>query len=104
MTTLAFKYTTESELINFNFTPVLLTGETISSAALSVTVRTGTDATPSAILSGSASISGGYVVQRVIAGTDNVTYRITCTATTSSSNIYTLTADLPVYSPTNSGV
>lgn len=98
-TLLSPKYTTESELITFDFTPVMVSGETISTVAVSATTLEGGDASPSAILSGSASISGYKVTQRIAGGTTQNTYRIVCTATTSVPNIYTLTADLYVISP-----
>ena len=102
MTVLAYKFTTESEVFDFDFSAVLGTGETIASATVTVTVQTGTDASPSAILSGAVALTTvGHVLQRVIGGTDKVTYRLTVTATTSVPNVYTLVADLPVYAPTS---
>lgn len=75
------KQTGETILYGFDFTDDLATGETISSVeggVIVVTVYSGTDATPSAILSGSPSISGNIVSQLITAGTSGVKYKLTC--------------------------
>ena len=94
----SYKITSESELFTFDYSPVLNTGETINSATCTVIVMSGTDANPSAILSGSPAINGALVSQRVVSGVSDVTYRLTMTASTNQSNIYTVVGDLPVYS------
>ena len=80
----------------FSFATDLAVGETISSASVAATVYSGTDASPSAIISGSASISGGEVTQIIIDGTEGVTYTLTCTVTTSLSETLTRTGYLVV--------
>lgn len=95
----SYKLTTENELFTFDFSPILRSGETISTASCSVEVKDGEDPNPNAILSGSAQISGGLVVQRVFGGVNGVTYRLVMTVTTSLTNVYTLVGDLPVYTP-----
>tara|TARA_R110000868_G_scaffold154071_2_gene380110 strand:- start:5356 stop:5661 length:306 start_codon:yes stop_codon:yes gene_type:complete len=80
----------------FDFASLLSVGETISSATCVATVYSGVDASPSAILSGSATISGTKVTQKVTAGTLGVTYVIVCAATTSTSEIRALHAYLTV--------
>jgi hypothetical protein len=97
----SYKLTTENEQFTFDFSPVLGSTETISSAACTVTVQEGTDSSPSAIKSGSPAISGSKVTQRIYNGLDGVIYRLQMTATTSVSNVYTIVADLQVISPTN---
>lgn len=67
----------------FDFTSSLAVGETISSASTAATTYSGTDATPSAIISGAAAISGGQVTQTITGGVVGVTYLLKCSATTS---------------------
>ena len=97
----SYKLTTENEQFTFDFSPVLGSTETISSATCTVTVKEGTDPTPSSIKVGSPSISGTKVTQRISAGLDGVIYRLETSATTSLSNVYTIVADLQVISPAN---
>ena len=93
----SYKITNESELFTFDYSPVLGAGENILSATCSVQVMSGTDSSPSSILTGSPFISGSLVSQRISNGVSEVTYRITMTATTDKTNIYTVVGDLPVY-------
>jgi len=97
----SYKITTDSEQFTFDYTPVMGSTETISSATCTVQVKEGTDSNPSSILVGSPSISGFKVAQRISGGIDGVTYSIQMTATTSLSNIYTVVGDLPVLAPIN---
>jgi hypothetical protein len=97
----SYKLTTENEQFTYDFSPVLGSTETISSAACTVTVKEGTDPSPSSIKVGSPAISGSKVTQRISAGLDGVIYRTQMTATTSLTNVYTIVADLQVISPTN---
>ena len=76
------------ETINYavDFANVLASGVTLSTAANWVaTVKSGTDASPSSIVSGSASISGTKSVQAITAGTDGVVYYLKVSVTTSDS-------------------
>jgi hypothetical protein len=69
--------------LTFDFTSYLVQGETVTSAVCNVDVWAGTDASPSAILDGSATIVGGTTaLQRVTGGIDGVDYRVRCLATT----------------------
>lgn len=95
----SYKLTTENEQFTFDFSTVLGTGETISSAAMNVEVVQGTDPAPLSILVGTPTINGSRVAQRISGGLDEVTYRLELTINTSASNIYTLVADLPVLAP-----
>jgi hypothetical protein len=97
--TFTYKLTTESELFSFNYSPILATGETISTATCVVQVKDGSDSNPSAIMVGSPAISGAVVVQRITGGLSGVTYRLEMTVTTSLTNVYTLVGDLAVYTP-----
>jgi hypothetical protein len=100
-TSFSYKITTENEQFTFDFSPIMASSETISSAACTIEVVSGTDASPNAIKVGTPAISGQVVAQRISGGLDGVIYRIVMTATTSLTNIYTIVADLPVLAPLN---
>lgn len=93
----SYKLTTESEWFGFDFSQVLTSGETLSTATCSVIVMSGVDPAPNAILSGSATIAGTEASQKITGGLSEVTYRLVMTVTTSAANTYTAVGDLPVY-------
>ena len=68
----------EQITVTFDFSALL---STISVATMQCKVITGTDASPSAILSGSPQVSGNIVRHAVIGGLNGVTYSIRCSAT-----------------------
>lgn len=80
----------------FNFLSNLGATETISSASTTATVLSGTDASPSSIISGAAAISGSTVTQTITGGTVGVTYILTCAIVTSLSRAYVLDGYLTV--------
>ena len=82
--------------VEFDFADEIAPGETISSAVQSVPVRTGTDASPSALLDGAASIVGLGVIQRVKAGVSGVAYVLRSEVTLSSGRVLVLAGILPV--------
>lgn len=82
--------------LSVDFSKILASGETISSSTWSVTAYTGTDASPSSILSGIPSIVGTKSKHTVIDGLDGVVYRIKATAETSLGNTYVGIGFLPV--------
>ncbi len=86
----------ETSNIFFNFGTRLAVGETISSASVTCAVYSGTDASPSSVISGSATISGAQVTQKVTGGTLGVTYKLVCTANTSASQVLLLTSFLVI--------
>jgi len=90
------KTPTEQELFGFDFSRLLPSGVTISSAVVTATVIDGTDADPSAMISGSATISGSLVSQLVIGGVAGVTYCLKCAATFSDGQVPELHDDLAV--------
>ena len=96
----SYKFTTEVKPLSFDFSQVLASGETISTATCTVLVIDGTDPTPSNILSGGASIIGSKIYQQVQSGVAGVTYRLVATITTSAGNTLVALGDLPVYSTT----
>lgn len=95
----SYKLTTENELFTFDFSQVLLSSETLSTATCTVIVMNGTDPSPSSILYGAAQISGAKASQRIYNGISDVTYRLIMTVTSSLGNTYTAVGDLPIYDP-----
>ncbi len=87
-----------SEEINYgvDFAPLLETGETVSTAAASIRVISGTDANSAAMLSGSVSVSGSIASVKIINGVVGCVYRVGFTATTSSGQKFIEGADLAV--------
>ena len=67
----------------FDFTSQLAIGETISTQSCTCSVYSGTDASPSSVISGSASASGTVVTQKLTGGVLGVIYNVLCTITTS---------------------
>ena len=92
-----YKLTTENELFGFDFGQVLSPSETLTTASCSVIIMSGIDNNPSAILTGSAAITGSVANQRVTGGLSEVTYRLIMTVTTSLGNTFTAVGDLPIY-------
>lgn len=81
---------TEKVRRTFDFTGQLKFGETISSAAMSVTTFSGDDDGPTGILDGSPTIDGAVVTQYDSGGTDGCIYFMTCSATTSLGAVFEL--------------
>lgn len=69
----------------FSFSDELAVGESLSSASVTATIYSGTDATPSGLLNGPATKSGGQVTQLLTGGVVGVVYLLTCTGLTSAS-------------------
>lgn len=80
----------------YEWTFSLPAGVTISSAVCSASVYSGTDSAPNNIISGSASISGAVVTQKLIAGTAGVIYLVLCSATLSNSTTLQLQSYIAV--------
>jgi hypothetical protein len=80
----------------FDFATYLAIGETISSAITTATCYSGSDTSPSSIISGSASISGSQVTQTIVNGVVGTTYLLTCTMVSSTSKTYALVGFLVV--------
>jgi flagellar biosynthesis protein FliR len=74
----------------FDFTSAMSVSETILSASVAVSVYTGVDPSPSAILSGAATVSGKVVSQVLTGGVVGVVYALTCTAVTSLGQVLQL--------------
>jgi hypothetical protein len=90
------KLSGETITTTFDFTSRLAASETISTATVTASVYSGTDSSPSSIVSGSATISGQKVTQKITAGTLGVVYKLICTITTSTSQTLILSAFLAV--------
>jgi hypothetical protein len=95
----SYKLTTESELFTFDFSQILVAGETISSASCSIQAINGTDPSANSMLVGAPYYVTPKATQRISGGVSEVTYRLVMTITTSNSNTYTGVGDLPVYDP-----
>lgn len=85
----------ETAIVQFDFTS-RLGSATISTQSVAATVYSGTDASPSSIISGSASASGAVVSQKITAGVAGVIYELACTITTSDGQTLMLVGYLPV--------
>lgn len=77
------KTTSEIVAVSFDFSSDYAVGETCSSGSVTAAVYSGTDATPSGIISGAASFSGAVATQTVVGGVAGVTYLLTATTISS---------------------
>lgn len=82
--------------VSFDFGDALIGAESISAVEIAVSTRSGTDATPAAILDGAAVQDGAEVVQRIQGGVDGASYLVRCEATTSTGRVLVVAAVLPV--------
>jgi hypothetical protein len=82
--------------VSFSFGIDLAVGETLSTASVTAATYTGTDAAPSALISGSAVISGEKVTQLIVDGVEGVVYLLVCVVTTSLSETLTRTGYLAI--------
>ena len=94
--TIPAKLSGETVIQTFDFTSRLTAAETISTASVAATVYSGTDASPSGVISGSSTIAGKTITQKLTAGTLGVTYLLVCTITTSLTQTLQLAAYLVV--------
>lgn len=87
----------EAIYLGFDYAAELETGETLSgSPTVTASLIAGTDPTPSALLSGSPSVVGAVVLQRVVGGVASASYTLRCQVATSASRVLVLAATLPV--------
>ena len=70
--------------------------ETIVTTVWAISVTKGIDPTPNAMLSGTPTTSGSISSSKIIGGISDNTYSISCTATTSSSQVFRLTGSIDV--------
>jgi len=85
---------TESRTVDF--LGDLPSGDTISTASVAASVYSGTDASPSSLISGSATISGSRVTQKLTGGTEGVMYLLVWTANTAAGLVLKKTTILAV--------
>ena len=90
------KLSGDTVTVQFDFASRLAVGETISTQSVACTVYSGTDASPSSMILGSASASGSIVSQKITAGTVGVVYSLACTITTSASQTLVMTGFMAV--------
>ena len=83
----------------FDFANQYVAGETVSSGSVTAVVYSGTDATPSAVLSGAGVASGTKFTQKVVSGVEGVAYLLTCTTTSSSGKVRSLEGFLIIVPP-----
>lgn len=81
------KFDSETLLLTFDFQADLAVGETLSGPTIAASVYSGTDASPSAIITGSATVSGATVTQKFTGGTVGNIYYVVCTVATSLSQV-----------------
>jgi hypothetical protein len=85
-----------------NFSDRLTGGESLNGASVTVTVFSGTDASPSSMLSGSATYDAyGNVTQNLTGGVAGVVYNIAFTVTATGSHNYVKVGQLAVISDSN---
>ncbi|MGH7746159.1 MAG: hypothetical protein ACREQ5_15555, partial [Candidatus Dormibacteria bacterium] len=90
------KYVGETGSYLFDYTSRLAPTETLSSAVVSASVYSGVDASPGGIISGSASVVGNAISQKITAGVPGTIYVLSCVATTSAGSTLTIQGYLPV--------
>lgn len=96
MRSLEPKDTAEAYAVEFKFDRVLAT---VSSAVVTVSVLSGTDAEPGNLLDGAAQAVGSSVYQRIKSGVAGCTYKIKCVATGTTpggAETYSLSASIGV--------
>lgn len=86
----------DTKKVPFDFLSSLAVGETLLTAATTASVYSGTDITPSALISGVAVIGGSTVTQMITGGTVGCIYELDCRATTSLGQVLHITAYLAV--------
>jgi hypothetical protein len=85
----------ESLVITWDFSTI--SGVTAVSAPVpAVSVLKGSDANPATMLSGSPSIQGAKVLQRIVGGISGCVYEMRCQADAQDGNRYVISEELPV--------
>lgn len=92
------KTSAEVTTLQFDFLSQMATSETLISASCTCVVWSGVDATPSAVLSGSTTVSTPVAKQKITGGVEGTIYLITCNGLTSLSNRPVIQTYVPVVS------
>lgn len=95
-TSLPAKPPTATILAVFDLAPELSVGETLSSPSVTVSVYCGVDPTPSAVISGAATVSGTTVKQLLTGGVLGNVYEVQVTANTSLGQVLVAQAFLAI--------
>lgn len=90
------KVAAQQLLLSFDFISYLSGSEIISTPVVTCTVWSGVDANPSAMISGSATVSGSIATQKVIGGVPGVIYYLTCQVSTGLGQVLTQSGFLAV--------
>ena len=91
------KRPTETEVFAADFANLLATGETILTGSCAIVLASDSaESDIAAMKTGSATVSGAKVSQKITGGTDGTTYTVIFTANTSNSQVLQLARDLPV--------
>lgn len=88
----------ETITVEFDFTDVMLWGETLDSGAITVSVVSGLDPSPQVLLNGSAELAGRTISQSITQGRPGVVYALTATADCSGGTSYQKVRKLAVLS------
>lgn len=92
------KKSSEVVPLSVDFTNLLATGETVSTAALAVNLVSGVDPAYASIIPvGAPTITAGVITSKVLNGVDGVVYQIDCTITTSLGNTYKITTEVEIF-------
>ena len=89
---------TETITYAVDFSALVASGDSLSTATVAVSVDVGTDASSASLLFGTSTITGALVKQLITGGVDGVTYRLNFRATTTASCVYAGVVYLPVNS------
>lgn len=93
----AAKYESEELEIVVNMRGRCIDGESIYLANVNATVLSGTDDSPSALISGSATVTNGTLVnQKIIGGLPGVIYELWIAVRTTLGNVYIDTMNLAI--------
>lgn len=80
------KFTSAIIPVVIDFSSQLASGEAVTAVTCAATVFSGTDATPSALLSGAVTLATNIATQIITGGLSGVIYTLTFSATTNTAN------------------
>ena len=87
----------EIVFVAFDFSGEIEEGERLTGTpVVTVSLLSGADANPSALLGGSAAIAGASVLQTISGGVDGAIYKLRCRAALDSGRVLVLASTLPV--------
>lgn len=92
------KFESEELTLTFDMLSRCALGESIATAVVTVSVSSGIDPTPSAMVSGVTTVSNNVASQQIIGGVGGVIYDVVCAARSTLNNIFINVAKLAVLS------